>query len=758
MNDGAGTGAREPRPETIPVGARVRIAAVVPCFNRQDDLDRLLADFARLDLDGIDLDTIVVDNASDPALTLPDAPGAQRRLRLERNRGGSGGFNAGLALALADEPEAVWLVDSDARVEARTLCTLVEAMREDPTLVVAGSIVTDPHTGQPFEAGGRVNRRNGVLEPIDPGSPEVPDYVASCSALVRAEAIRRTGLMPDTFLNADDVLWCLRLAGWQDHEGTSRSVSEHRAHPPDSGAIGVIAGSIARHPRFDRAKTWARYYASRNAFGPLGALRLGPAVRLRRALIETSRAIGQRMIGADDLAHLHVLGLAHAAQGRTIGPGPTEVRLAGRLHATDRLEEHLREAGVRPCRAVLVADALDEPTRTDITARLHTLGFEIEEKTAGAGVLARLFSPARHPVAIVSAKGRPSAWFRAPVTIRATSGTFALTRTARLPTLCAAAATALRCLPSVVRLTLRPPPPATCPEPLAPLPGTPALSIVILSYNRFDALEKTLTNLSSDPGATDAQIIVVDNASTDGTVTRLPERFPGVHLVALGENIGVAAFNRGVAIATGDLALILDDDAWPHEDALASARALMRDRPDLAAVTLVPRHPDDNTSEWPFAREPRDDWPFMGCANLVRREAWLDVGGYEEGFFLYRNDTDMALKLLASGRGVHCNPEWCAWHESPAAMRKSDRWFRYATRNWIWMTRRHGRGMTRLAGVAAGWGWAHRLAGARAGSHVATLRGALAGLLRPPPPLPANLRTDGAALDRLLSARLDRRA
>src|SRR5690606_34605702 len=102
-------------------------------------------------------------------------------------------------------------------------------------------------------------------------------------------------------------------------------------------------------------------------------------------------------------------------------------------------------------------------------------------------------------------------------------------------------------------------------------------------------------------------------------------------------------------------------------------------------------------SERPFARvlggcsAPRDDWPVMGCGNLVRRSAWQAVGGYEESFFLYRNDVDLALKLLAAGGkggGVWFDPTWVVWHDSPAAApnrRKSLRWFELATRNWIWL-------------------------------------------------------------------------
>src|SRR5207253_932781 len=99
--------------------------------------------------------------------------------------------------------------------------------------------------------------------------------------------------------------------------------------------------------------------------------------------------------------------------------------------------------------------------------------------------------------------------------------------------------------------------------------------------------------------------------------------------------------------------LILDDDAHREPAALEAALALLGQRPSIGAVALHPRHPASGASEWPFAERARTEaeerWPVMGCGNLVRTDAWRAVGGYEEGFFLYRNDVDLALKLLAAG-------------------------------------------------------------------------------------------------------------
>ena len=295
------------------------------------------------------------------------------------------------------------------------------------------------------------------------------------------------------------------------------------------------------------------------------------------------------------------------------------------------------------------------------------------------------------------------------------------------------------------------------------------LSIIVVSYNRREALRCTLARVT--PLA--REVIVADNASADGTPAMVRAEFPGVTLLETGGNVGVRAFNLGVARASGDYVLVLDDDSWPEPGALGAAIELLRARKDLAAVTLHPVHPRTNASEWPMARAlganadaaAVDDWPFMGCGNLVRRSAWLAVGGYEEAYFLYRNDTDLAMKLLAAretgggavGGGVHMNPAWVVWHDSPAAARKSERWHRLATRNWVWLCRRHGRGWRGAASLLLGWAWAHKVAGARARSHWATLRGAWEGLVRAAPALPAGVRPDGGALRRALELQLKAR-
>lgn len=293
----------------------------------------------------------------------------------------------------------------------------------------------------------------------------------------------------------------------------------------------------------------------------------------------------------------------------------------------------------------------------------------------------------------------------------------------------------------------------TAPEPDRPLAD---LAIIVLAYNRCDALAETLAHLQTlDPG----QVIVVDNASADNTEAMVRTDFSRCELIRLDQNLGVEGFNRGAACARHPYLLILDDDARPEPEGLDRALELMRSDPTIGGVMLHRLHPRTGRPEWPFDRvaEHRDSWCDMGCGNLVRRDAWLRVGGYESRYFLYRNDTDLALSLRAAGYAVHFDPAWRVLHDSPIVDRRTPAWFARSTRNWVWMCRRHGRGITRLKGIALGWLWAHRLAGMSVARHWGALRGVITGLVRQAPPLPDGLSPDGSAFAELIRLKISLR-
>lgn len=295
--------AKTPRPPRT-------VAAVIPCFNRRQDLELLLKDVSRLDLRGIRLWCVVVDNAStQPLSTLPVPANLDLEfVRLETNSGGSGGFNAGMSHVLSGagltakfgQPEFVWWLDSDARVAKNCLRELVKVLVREPKIGAVGSGMRDIPTGHTWEVGGRIVRRHGGVWPAGGGDLDQrflvkADYIAACSGLVRRTAIERTGLFPDNFIYYDDVDWTIQMV---------RKTGLKAAGAPRSRAY---------HPPGNRRYvTWARYYIARNCFGHMDVMKMGGLKRARRAWLEIPRAIGQAMMGLPELSRLHLRGLEDA--------------------------------------------------------------------------------------------------------------------------------------------------------------------------------------------------------------------------------------------------------------------------------------------------------------------------------------------------------------------------------------------------------------------------------------------------------------
>jgi len=829
------------RPVEVEVDRRsavrvIRIAVVVPCYNRRADAEAVLEDLARVEVSGgaegrrrvVDLRVLLVDNASSEPLSTVTGSWAGKRpgegglwlehVRSPTNSGGSGGYNLGMARVLGWwrgeggwDPEYVWLVDSDARVAPTTLWRLLEVMERDETIVAAGSVICDPLTGQAFELGGNQNPRTGHFEPMVLGEVGVVgggdglvdcDYVAACCALVRSDAIRATGLFPDRFLNADDVEWFIRMK------------------QTTGGRVVGVPGSLAMHPRFDRFPTWTRYYMCRNAMGPLEAVGGGAWSRFVRAKQEVLRAVQQALMGRTDLAGLHVRGLKDAAEHRTIGIAPEGVidlkvtrpwsALGEDLRAA--LGDRVKGAGAKVLNDLQIGAAAEQEAMRQLEAAGAEERWARPRREEGvlraiAGAAVRWVIGPRADIAIVPARGRPSAWFSGQVMVQGTPQGFVLQRFGRVRPLVGAARTLLAGGWHGLRCTFRRAEYRALPQvgdvgcgmsdvkagdgrggevgdktgaPTAAFGGTsplgeverPArasralsLTVVVLSHNRWNSLSQTLGSLLADPTVIAAggasAVVVVDNASTDVTPARLAEEFAGVGVMALDENRGVDAFNLAVAGCESDLVLVLDDDARVASRALRGAVDLLAGRDDLAAVTFLPRHPRTGRAEWPFGerddagRWTSDAWPVMGCANLVRRADWIAAGGYERAFFLYRNDTDLALKLLAMGRGVHFDSTWVALHDTAAGSgaKKSAKWHRMATRNWVWVCRRHGRGVRAVGAAGAGWAWAHVLAGLSLTRQWSTLVGGMEGLLQSAPRVALAEAPDGTHLARLLEVR-----
>lgn len=455
--------------------ARRLIRVVSPCWNAAGDLQANLDALARIDLGGkpnhpdLAISVVVVDNASEPPLESQIR--VPRNLdvefvRLPTNTGGSGGYNAGMAHALAVgrrtglPAEFVWLLDSDAKPEPGALVGLVRAMDAYEQFVAVGSSIANPDTGEVFEIGGKLDPLLGQYHAMYSETKPPPTrtaevvYAAACSLLVRADAIEQVGLFPDVFLNGDDIEWCVRLA-----EQTGMK-------------IGATQDSLVRHPCFKHGATVVRYYVARNAFGPIDALKLGWRVRLARALREIPRALAQTMIGRDDLAELHIKGLADAASNRLFGPAPEGTLTFDRFEPMERLGRALHEFNLPASATVWVHPKLrlDEPVANEAESQFAACGlptptiergeYILERESMFTGLAAAMLRLVRRPkatIALVPCRGRPNAWARGTIQIELAPGGFIIRELNRPRMLKNALSVSCRGVILAVRLMLRRP-------------------------------------------------------------------------------------------------------------------------------------------------------------------------------------------------------------------------------------------------------------------------------------------------------------
>jgi GT2 family glycosyltransferase len=190
----------------------------------------------------------------------------------------------------------------------------------------------------------------------------------------------------------------------------------------------------------------------------------------------------------------------------------------------------------------------------------------------------------------------------------------------------------------------------------------PRVTVAIVAYNRRDALRTTLATVLGEldyPGDR-LEVIVVDNASDDGTDAMVAREFPGVRLIRSEQNLGAPGWNLAFAAGTGDWFLVLDDDCFVAGDAVKRAVAAAEAN---AAALVSFRVRSSVDPEYYFTDEYVTGLlSFWGCAWLIARPALEHVGGYDPAIFIWANELDLTLRLLDGGFRHLYLPEVVAVH------------------------------------------------------------------------------------------------
>ena len=283
---------------------------------------------------------------------------------------------------------------------------------------------------------------------------------------------------------------------------------------------------------------------------------------------------------------------------------------------------------------------------------------------------------------------------------------------------------------------------------------SPDVSILIVTYRCRDAARACLASLA-ETGGPAYEIVVLDNASGDGTVEMVREEFPGVRLIASEENLGFAlGCNRAAEEARGEYLLLLNPDTVVHEGAVGNLLAFARAHPEhglYGGRTLDPDGSVNPGSCWGaptlwslfcfatlltsafkrtrlFDPESLGGWKrdtvrevdiVTGCLLLAPRSLWRELGGFDTRFFMYGEDADLSLRAAALGYRPAITPDAVVTHEIGVSSAAREDKLLLLFRGKATLLRKHWRGLRLRLGLgllAAGLGLRSLLSRGRGGA------------------------------------------
>jgi N-acetylglucosaminyl-diphospho-decaprenol L-rhamnosyltransferase len=257
------------------------------------------------------------------------------------------------------------------------------------------------------------------------------------------------------------------------------------------------------------------------------------------------------------------------------------------------------------------------------------------------------------------------------------------------------------------------------------------VGVVIVNYNAGEHLGRCVESVFVHAGDADVEVVVVDNASRDGSLERIRRAHPEAVLIGNQDNRGfAAAANQGIRATTAPYVFVLNPDAEITAGTLAGFVKLAEDHPHAGAVGplvrdidgslypsarkvpaigeaighafLHPFNPENRFSraytmaDWDRQSEREVSWVSGSCV-LLRRAALEQVGLFDEDYFMYAEDADLCTRLRDGGWSVLFTPELEVMHERGVSTGNSKRMIRvHSDSIYRYFSKHHATGWKRV--------------------------------------------------------------
>jgi len=209
----------------------------------------------------------------------------------------------------------------------------------------------------------------------------------------------------------------------------------------------------------------------------------------------------------------------------------------------------------------------------------------------------------------------------------------------------------------------------------------PLVSIVILTWNRCSYVLRAIESAYNQPYRP-IEVIVVDSASSDGTIEAINRKYPKVQAIRLHRNLGCPeGRNIGLANCSGSIIFSLDDDAWLTHSAIEVCVKEFQRELNLGIIAcqiLEPKKASSNNLRKHYT------YLFSGGACVIKKEVLSKIGYFPSDFFRQAEEGDMALKVLEAGYSILYFPKSIVYHEKVTINRDNKLFMFYGCRNELY--------------------------------------------------------------------------